>query len=299
LVSTTTQPHVPALLQSKLVRSVLVAEVLALVYWLLALNIRAQAIIPVWYDQQMSFAPSGAHLADPYTLPIFMNPPWTAVFLAPLAWLSTELAVLIQLCLYFAMLAALIVKYGGGVKHTLIALSSFIAFDSSLELNVEWLLALGLLVPVRWSMPFLLVKPQVLLGYYLGCKPREVLQAALPAIGVFGLSFLLWGWWPVRMLEHIQQVSPESRNYNVAPQSFLSAGVAIVIGIWLAVVAFRKRDVVVGILAFYFFTPYVALYSLLILFSLVAARWPRFALLISIVMWVVYGGTIGLALLRR
>ena len=82
----------------------------------------------------------------------------------------------------------------------------------------------------------------------------------------------------------------------MAPLALLPAPVGVLIsfgiGIALAWIAFRRRDPVLSILAWLFFVPYIKIYSLLLPLALLAVRWPRFALLVSAVMWIVYGGAI-------
>lgn len=292
------QRRIPAFLNTKLGQSLTVALLCALAWWLVALSVRSLDLIPVWYDQQTTFTRLGLSISDPYPVRNFMSAPWASILLIPFAFIPLEAAVLIQLALYYMLLAALIVRFGGGLRHTLIALTSFIAFDSALELNIEWLLVIGLLVPVRWSAPLLLVKPQVLLGYYFSQRPRDLLQAALVGAGVLLLSLLLWGWWPPQMLANIRTVSPATTAHNLAPITLLPVPISILIGVGLAAWAYRKRDVLAGIAAWYFFVPYMTLYSLLILFALLAARWPRIALLVSVSMWLAYGGTLVFLLLR-
>src|SRR5258708_30814095 len=80
--------------------ALVIALVMAVVWWLVALLLREAQVAPVWYDQATNFTRLGFHLADPYSVPGFVNPPWTAILLAPLAIFPLPLATLIQLCLY-------------------------------------------------------------------------------------------------------------------------------------------------------------------------------------------------------
>lgn len=63
--------------------------------------------------------------------------------------------------------------------------------------------------------------------------------------------------------------------------------ISLAIGAALAWRAFRRHDPVIGVLAGLFVVPYIALYSLLI----------PLALLVSVIMWVIYGGIIAYVLL--
>ena len=124
----------------------------------------------------------------------FANPPWTAALLAPFGLLPLELSALLQIGLYFAILTGVIYKFGGSFKTVLIVFTSFMALDSAIELNVEWLVALGLLVPAALSGPLLLVKPQIALGYGLSTLASlhpQMVDIAVPWWAVvlgFGIS---------------------------------------------------------------------------------------------------------------
>ncbi len=280
---------------SERVTALLLSQAFALAWWGFALIIRAHELVPVWIDQERIFRPATQQLADPFQVVFFANAPWTPALLLPFSLLPLPLATLAQLCLYFAILTAVIFKFGGSLKTVLIALSSFVAFDAAVELNVEWLAALGLLVPQTWSGPLLLVKPQVALGYVLSFTRRQLVRSGAVVLAALLVSLVVWPGWPLRMLDAAAPLA--GRGYNVAPMAFLSVYISPLIGVVLAWRAVRRHDAIVGVLAGLFFVPYIAFYSLLIPFALAAVRWPRMALLVSVVMWLVYGGLLGYALL--
>src|SRR5689334_14249372 len=156
--------------------ALMIALALAVVWWLVALIFRANNLATVWFDQGSNFTQVGYHIADPYQVKGFVDPPWTAILLAPFALLPLPLAVLIQLCLYFVIITAIIFKFGGNAKTVLLVLLTFIALDSALELNVDWLVYLGLLVAPAFSGPFLVIKPQDALGYWLTLKRHDFVR---------------------------------------------------------------------------------------------------------------------------
>src|SRR5712692_6600418 len=100
--------------------ALVISMVVAVAWWLIALLLREGQIAPVWHDQATNFTQLGFHLADPYAVPGFVNPPWTAVLLAPLAIVPLPVATLIEICLYFGLLTAVIFRFGGGTKTVLI-----------------------------------------------------------------------------------------------------------------------------------------------------------------------------------
>lgn len=289
-------------LPAGLLRALAISQVMALVWWGAAFALRLANIgVPVWYDQSITFS-NTTNLLNPYTVKTFLYPPWAALFFFPNSIPPLPVSTLIQSCLYFAILTLVVFKYGGGQKAILIAFSSFVAFDAILELNIEWIVCIGLLVPAAFSGPFLVIKPQIALGVWLSCTWRELLHALIVLLVVILVSFVIWGAWPETMLDGIRKYTLGSNAYsqfNLAPISWLSLPVSVLIGIVLSWRAFRKRDPVLSILAWLFFVPYITFYSLLLPMALGALRWPRIALIVSAVIWLVYGGTLAIGLLQR
>lgn len=291
-MATSLRINLSDLIRSPSLRESLVfSQGLAIVWWAVSLWFQALNVIPVWHDQRSTFTQLNGHLGNPYLVSGFVNPPWTAILLAPFGWLPLPLATLVQLCLYFAILTGVIFKFGGNRRTTLIALTSFVALDAALELNIDWLVCLGLLVPPAFSGPFLLIKPQNALGYWLSFKRRELVRALIVVLVLLIVSLIIWGLWPLQMLDAIR-TNTLGRSYNLAPSALLPWPVAVAIGLWLAWIAFKRRDPVLSILAWLFFIPYITLYALLLPLALFAIRYPRIGLLISAVMWIIYGGVL-------
>ncbi len=274
--------------------TLVLALMLAVVWWLVALRFEAATGVPVWRDQDTTFTQALHHLADPYPALAFPYVPWTAVLLVPAGLLPLRWSVLAQMALYFAILTAVVFKFGGGLKAVLLTLTSAIAFDTALEINMEWLVCLGLLVPPAWSGPLLLVKPQVALGYGLSFRGRDVLRAGGVVLVVVLVALILWPGWPGKMLADIQTntLGDWGSRINIAPSRLMPAPLAWLMGLLLSWRAFRRKDPILGVLAWLFFVPYATLYSLMPAFALFAIRWPRVALVISGTLWLLYGGVL-------
>jgi hypothetical protein len=287
----------PLAMPSERVTALVASQVLALVWWGAALQIRAQELAPVWIDQERIFMPAARQVTNPFQVGWYANPPWAALILAPFGLLPLPVATLLQQCLYFAILRAVIFKFGGGLKAALITLTSFIAFDTAIELNIDWLVAFALLIPPAWSGPLLLIKPQVAPGYWLSFKPRQWAYGGGVLLAALLVSLVIWPGWPLHMRDQAAQIT--ERSHNLAPMSVLPPVVSLAIGAAFAWRAVRRHDPIMGVLAGLFFVPYIAFYSLLIPFALAVIRWPRIGLLISLALWLIYGGVLGYGLLVR
>jgi len=142
---------------------------------------------------------------NPYTVPGFYNPPWLLALLAPFALLPERWA---QAAFFACALCALLLvcyKLRLGRLGTLAFLLSFPAVYSLLYGNLEWLVLLGLLLPPRVGVFFMLIKPQVGMGA-LVCwivqawrkrGARGVLGLLWPVGLAVLLSMAIYGPWPL------------------------------------------------------------------------------------------------------
>jgi hypothetical protein len=270
-------------------RAVIAAAVLAVVAWLLALWLRDHGV-NVWFDQVNLFRRGVANFMQPYTVGGFVHPPWILPLIAPFSLLPLELSVLVQALCYFLLMAVIIYRFGGDFTAVLITLTSFIAVDAVIEMNVDWFALIGLVVPIGVSPVFLLLKPQLALGYYFGVHWRK--WPLILAVGIFVvvLSSLIWPNWIFDILDRVQSQSLQ-RFFNLAPSKLLplSPFLSWIVGMVLAWWSFRRQDPPLGILAWFFFTPYIALYSLVLLLGILAIRWRLLAIILSLSMWIIYG----------
>jgi len=275
-------------------RTVAIALALAVVWWLAALVFGAWTGVEPWSDQRRTFTQAVHHLADPYSALVWPYVPWTALPLIPFGLLPAALAVLLQMILYFVLLAALIYRFEGGLAAALIVLTSAIAFDTALEINLEWMVVIGLLLPPVWSGPLLLVKPQAALGAWLGYAPRDWLRGGLLVLAVAAAALLIWPGWVEGMIEDIQvnTLGDWGARINIAFSNLMPRPLSWAIGAALAILALRRRDPVIGVFAWQFVVPYATFYGIMPAFALFAARWPKLALVASVTLWALYGSVL-------
>ncbi|MHB8628001.1 MAG: hypothetical protein ACYDEO_17565 [Aggregatilineales bacterium] len=106
--------------------ALVIALGMAILWWGIGLFLRTNHVIPIWSDQQNTFTKLTSHLANPYQVPSFVNPPWAAVLMIPFGYLPLPAAVLIQACVYFVLLTCVIFKFGGNARSVLIALTTYL-----------------------------------------------------------------------------------------------------------------------------------------------------------------------------
>jgi hypothetical protein len=151
----------------------------------------------------------------------------------------------------------MVYKFKGNKWSLIIALSSLLAVDTALEINIDWMVCIGLLVPAVWSAPFLMVKPQAAFGYVFSFNRRDFIRASIVGLVVILAAFLIWGNWPLDLWNNIQEYQTNVL-VNLAPKEILSLPIAFAIGIALGIYAFRKRDPILCTVAGVFFVPYTA-----------------------------------------
>jgi len=256
----------------------------AVLWWLIAFLLYTSSdAVRVWHDQTYIFRP--VSFDNPYATQGFVHPIWIVPLIYPFRWLPLEVSTLVQAIIYFVALSLVIVKFGGGRREILVTLLSYTCLDAVLQMNVDWLVVVGMLLPVWASGPFVLAKPQIGTGYYVGLSVRDWLKMAV-LMGTVGiLTILIWGWWPQTVLDLVSEYSI-GRFFNVAPSQYLSY-LSLVIGLSLSIWAYRRQDVPLGVLAWLFFTPYLAAYSLPLMLGMLAIKWFRLALIFTLAYWIV------------
>lgn len=159
-----------------------------------------------WHDSFRPAALALLHGNSPYIVETFYNPPWTAFLLIPLAALPET----IGSSAYFitSIGAYIIVLHRFGARLITFLLWVFLppVMMSLYAGQLEWLVLLGILLPPRWGLFLVMIKPQVGGGLaafwaFKAWKDGGVqhLAATFLPIGVVTLiSFVLFGFWPER-----------------------------------------------------------------------------------------------------
>lgn len=271
-----------------------VALILAVFWWGVALWLsQNNAPIDVWGDQAWVFLKYPTDILQPYKMVGFINMPWAKLILFPVAILPLSVAVLAQMLIFFVVLAVLIdifARPNTATRWKMVALGSALlsplAMDNAVELNIDWIVALGLLVPPAYSAPFLLVKPQNAIGYLASFDRRTLTRWITVMLITFLLSFVIWGAWPLDWYAS-WSFRPYASLVNMAPMIFIGRVPSFFVGAILLGIAFWRKNAVAGIWGGMFFVPFIASYSMLIPYTLLAATFPRVTLLLTVSLWVV------------
>jgi hypothetical protein len=216
-----------------------------------------------WYtgvDWKNSFRPATLNLyslRSPY-IPGTFNPPWAFIPLLPIALLPADLGVAVMFTLNLFVIALVAHKLGAKPLAIVILLFSPPVLLSSFNCNIDWMVALGLIVPPPIGIFLVLVKPQAgliiaLFWCYQAWKRGRIRALSIlliPVIMATIISIFVYPTWLWQLFE------VGKYNYNISLWPNL-----IPLGLILTFLALRKSQIRFAVLASPFLSPFVALTS--------------------------------------
>jgi hypothetical protein len=215
-----------------------------------------------WADYFLPATQSFIEARSPYDIPGVYNPPWAFLFLTPLVLLDPNLgAAILSVAMFFSLVY---VSHRLGMrKWEILALTSLppVFFINLTNPNLDWLAALGFILPPQIGLFFVLIKPQIgisisiywLVESWRDGGWREAARVFGPVTIAFLLSVVIYGPYFIQSMQSRNLLTIEW-NYSLWPYS-------IPIGLALLASAIRKREIYHAILAGPFLSPYVAIYT--------------------------------------
>lgn len=239
-------------------------------------------------DWRWYFGPAARDaLVDP-SIRRVPNPPAISVLLWPLGLLSDRMATTVTNGLSVIVVASVTRRFGGPdwlAVPVLVSPPGYWLFRAG---QIDWLPLLGLLISNGFDVVLLMLKPQVAIGVVVPRLRRAGvlwLRYLMPAAVIGFASLILWPGWPL----NAARVAPSvDAWWNVAVWPW-----GLPVGGFLLWRAWKSGEEWLGVAASPFLFPFLSVQSYLGLLIVLAARWPRPAL----VVWAVANGT--LILLRR
>jgi hypothetical protein len=210
-----------------------------------------------WYESFRPAADELLHGRDPYTQ-LYRNPPWTLLPILPLALLPPDAG----RAAFVVMGLAGFVWFGYRMGAQPLILAAFLVsppvLHSLVNANNDWMALLGFVLPPQIGLFFVLIKPQIgaavalywLVESWRTGRAREVIRVYWPVSLAFGLSFLIFGWWP--------------RKFAGATDLWWNASLfpaSIPVGLALIVASLRRRKVEYAMAASPCLSPYVLLHA--------------------------------------
>lgn len=156
------------------------------------------------YDLIHYFLPAARALLagqSPYDVAGFYNPPWA---LAPVLAALLPGGIGIYFGLSLVVLAYVAYRRGASPLNMALVVTAPPVLQSYYQGNLEWLALAGLLLPPRWGLLLLAIKPQVGAGaaaWWVWDAWRRggwrlALATVWPLAAALAASFVVFGWWP-------------------------------------------------------------------------------------------------------
>jgi hypothetical protein len=224
-----------------------------------------------------------------YDVKGIFNPPWAFIPLIPFALLpwhigSAALAVSGLISCGYA-----VYRLGGKPIDMLLMLISPPVIQQIVDPNLDWLVMLGVLLPARWGLFLVMVKPQVglavavfwLIEAWQRGKTAAVIHDFAPVVAASLISLWLYGLGPLGA----KQLVAADHNISLWPY-------AIPLGLGFLVLAVRRHAVKAALLASPLLTPYIGIYSMHVpMLGLLPHTW-WLAIGVCLLWWLRAGGYI-------
>ncbi len=215
---------------------------------------------------------------SPYEVEGFFNPFWALIPLIPIAILPEPLS---RAALFVATLLALTYtahRLGGKLAGTLLLLMSPPAIHGLLNGNIDWLAALGIVLPSQIGLFFVTIKPQIGLAIAIFWTTeawkkggwQRVVKLLWPLIVAFVFSTIAFGFWPARATVETSLWW----NASLWPMS-------IPVGLALLVTAIRKGKINYAIGASPCLSPYVLFHSWIVALLAIVHSLPELSAAVS------------------
>ncbi len=241
-------------------------------------------------DWRILFYPAAKTPFNPYTIRTFNYPPWTVFIVYPLSFFSLAVSQAANISLNLVIFGLLVKYRKGTLLALLLTLTSYPFLTLISNGNVEWIPALGYLIPNGFGFFLLLTKPQsgslAAIDWFLKSK-NKIWFVLIPAIGVI-CSFFLWknwvqNFWANQLWVNKIILAHSSINFSLFPWT-IPLGIVL---LYYVVKVRGPNSELYGCLATFCLVPYFSVHSLIIPFALLSARYPRIAIAVSILLWLI------------
>lgn len=248
---------------------------LFLVVLIVAMAWIASPFVPDAVDWHTAFRPAALAVLQgrsPYDVAGYFNPPWAVLPLIPIAIFPEPVGRTLLVIVTLVALAYVAHKLGGSKVATVAVMLSPLVLHEVLNGNIDWLAAIGLVLPMWLGLFFVVIKPQIGIGVvvywaYSTWKNggvRELLKTFAPVTIAYGLSLLVFGLWPLRSMQEVGLWW----NASLWPLS-------IPIGLALLVASIRKGNLRFAMAASPCLSPYVLFHSWVIALMAIITSTPE------------------------
>ena len=225
------------------------------------LSFIAAPYLPVAIDWSTAFRPATLALLsgrNPYENSLMIHAPWGMIPLIPLALLPESVGRVMLIFCGLTSYAYIAHKLGAKLITIVFLLISPPVLHVLLNGNLDWLAALGFILPPQIGLFFISIKPQMgiavapfwLIQAWRMGGWKQVLKTFFPFTAVLLLSFLLFGLWPLGSVK----TTDYWWNASLWPMS-------IPVGLALFITSIRRQKIEYAMAASPCLSPYVLFHS--------------------------------------
>ena len=243
---------------------------------------------PQAVDYHSSFYHSAGQFLQPYEQTGFISPPWLALILYPLQLFPENIGSAINCSLGLVTIMLLVISRKGDHWAVLMVLTSFPFLSMLSNGNIEWVPAIGFLLQNEWGMPFLLTKPQtgflVVLAWMT--NKRKMILFSLAGLLTILISIIVWGNWLSKLMANVLSVSLQEYSINDWNISLFPWTIPVGLVIVFVILKFRpQKQEILGCLATFCLSPYMAVYSLTIFYALLCSSYRKWGVILWVAFW--------------
>jgi hypothetical protein len=247
------------------------------------------AVIPDGRDWAVFFRPAIIRLfsgGSPYAI-ISNYPPWALLPIAPLALLPTRVGTTIMVIASPVIFGFIAHKLGAKLLPVIFLAFSSPVIHNAINNSLDWIPALGLLMPPQIGLFFVLIKPQAGIGvavfWFFEAWQKDrfkgVIHIFWPVSIAYLISFALYGFWPSTIVDFGLKMAGQNQDANLFPWS-------VPLGLGILFYAIRKKLQTLSISASPLLSPYEAMQSWSS-FLLGLVNYPALSISACIISWII------------
>jgi hypothetical protein len=217
--------------------------------------------LSIGVDWKFTFRPATLALISgqsPYDYAVF-NPPWAFFPLIPVALLSPGLGEAVMLVTGILAFGFAAYRLKAPPWMAVMMMVNPWTLANAGNGNIDWMVAIGATLPPQIGLFFVLIKPQLGIGLVLlwlvrawdQGKVREVMRVFAPVTIAFLVSFIPYGFWPLKMM---------NLTGNIWWNGSLWPG-GLIIGITLLVYALHRRSFPASMISSPFLSKYLTIHG--------------------------------------
>ena len=196
---------------------------------------------------------------NPYTVSGYFSPPWMLLILSPITILPTPFDTITLVILSTISFIVVVKKFSNSWLLVILFMLTPQLWWGILYGNVDFLVALGIIMPPQFGLFFILVKPQIgiaiaifwLIQAWRKGKLKEVIRIFAPISTVVVLSIFIFGLW------FTKSKYATDLSWNIANWPLL-----LPIGIVLLYRSIELKKFNLAVISAPFLSPYIAVQSL-------------------------------------